>query len=201
MRAAVVMMALALSAPVMPSAMAQNGGDEIVRPANRNVTPPGITPGPPGEGPLVRVPVPPRPPEPPRWRRFFLPVTDDAATFKADGKVIHISGVAPPKVDQMCRLADGTDWPCGRTALYSLRMFLHGRAVECLFPFVEGAADIVAPCRVGGTDLGGWLLTQGWAAPDELATDTYRALAEAARCAGRGMWRGAAPPTACAAIN
>ena len=48
------------------------------------MTPPGVTPGPAGDGPLIREPVPPPPPEPPRWRRFFLPVTTDAATFAVE---------------------------------------------------------------------------------------------------------------------
>jgi endonuclease YncB( thermonuclease family) len=146
----------------------------------------------------VRVPVPARPPDPPRWRRFFLPQTSDAATFQADGKAIHIAGVKPPAVDETCPSRDGGEaWPCGRIALYSLRMFLHGRAVECYFPYVDGAADITAPCRVGSTDLGEWLLRQGWATADDLATDAYRSVADEAKCARRGLWRGTPAPERC----
>jgi endonuclease YncB( thermonuclease family) len=186
--------ALVLSAS---SAIAQNGKVEFVRPADRDVTPPGITPGPAVDGPLVRIPTPPRPPEPPRWWRFTLPTTTDSATFEKDGKTIRVSGVAPPSVDEICPDGNGGDWPCGRTALTNLRKFLHGRAVECYFPFVDGAADITAPCRVGETDIGDWLLAQGWAMPDDLATDAYRSAALAARCAGRGIWRGGPPPQSC----
>jgi endonuclease YncB( thermonuclease family) len=196
--ATVLVVALALSAP---TALAESGKVEIVQPADRNVTPHGVTPGPSVDGPLVRVPAPPKPPEPPRWQRFFLPETIDAATFKIGDDTIRVSGVTPPPADQVCKRADGSDWPCGESALHNLRMFLHGRAVECYFPFVEGAADVVAPCRVGGIDIGSWLLTQGWARPDNLATDEYRHLAEAARCARRGIWQGETPPASCAAIN
>ncbi|MEO8677294.1 MAG: hypothetical protein ABI569_17080, partial [Casimicrobiaceae bacterium] len=65
--AAVLLVALTSSAPA----------EEIVAPATRDVTPSDMTPGPKGEGPLVRDPTPPRPPDPPRWRRFFLPETTD----------------------------------------------------------------------------------------------------------------------------
>jgi endonuclease YncB( thermonuclease family) len=196
--AAVLAAAVALAA--MPAGLAaEEPAVEFVAPADRDVTPPGMTPGPRVDGPLVRQPVPPPPPEPPRWRRFFLPVTIDAATFAVDGRTIAISGVSPPAVGARCPLADGGAWPCGRTALHALRMFLRGRAVECFVPYVEGAVDVVAPCRVGATDLGLWLLEAGWAQPDELATDDYRAAAGAARCAGRGMWRGRAPEAACPA--
>ncbi len=196
--ATVFVLALVLSAP---AALAESGKVEFVQPPDRNVTPAGVTPGPSVDGPLVRVPAPPKPPEPARWQRFFLPETTDAATFKSGEETIRVSGVTPPPVDQVCTRADGSDWPCGRSALHNLRLFLHGRAVECFFPAVEGAAAIVAPCRVGQTDIGGWLLTHGWARPDDLATDEYRRLAEAARCARRGIWQGEPPPASCAAIN
>ena len=195
---AALVLALVCSATV---ALAESGKVEFVDPPDRDVTPAGVTPAPPGDGPLIRVPTPPKPPEPLRWRRFFLPETADAATFRVGDQTIRVSGVAPPPVDRVCRLDDGGDWPCGRTARYSLRMFLRGRAVECYLPSIAGVVDITAPCRVGGTDLGGWLLAEGWATPDDLATDDYRRLADAARCARRGMWRGRTPPASCAATN
>ncbi len=184
---------LALLAVLALPAQAQ----EVVQPADRNVTPPGMTPGPTVEGPLERIAPPPAPPPKPRWNRFFLPETADSATFRTDGKTIHIAGVEPPPVDATCPLADGAPWPCGRTALYSLRRFLHGRAVECYFPQEDGVTEITAPCRVGTSDIGLWLLAQGWARPDDLATDAYRAAASEALCTGRGIWRGQAPPADC----
>jgi endonuclease YncB( thermonuclease family) len=176
-------------------AVAEDG--EIVQPPSRDVTPPGATQGPATDGPLIREKVPPPPPDPPRWRRFFLPTTTDAATFKTDKLTIRVSGVSPPASDQTCRKADGEEWPCGRTALFSLRLFLRGRAIECFFPRPEGIEEVVAPCRVGKTDLGRWLISEGWATPDENATDEYRSLAAAAKCGGKGQWRGNAKPDDC----
>jgi endonuclease YncB( thermonuclease family) len=170
----------------------------ILPPPARDVTPPGVTPGPKVDGPVERIPAPPTPPPEARWWRFFLPATSDAATFAVDGKqTIRVAGVEPPPVDATCPLADGTKWPCGRTALYSLRRFLHGRAIECYFPRIDGVGDITAPCRVGPTDIGLWLLSQGWARPDDLATDEYRGAAKAAVCDQRGIWRGQEPTNDC----
>ncbi len=166
----------------------------VILPSVRNVTPPDMTPGPEVTGPVERVPA---PPPKPRWWRFFLPETTDAATFKADDKTIRIAGVDPPPVDATCPLAAGGSWPCGQTALYSLRRFLHGRAIECYFPESAGVTDITAPCRVGTSDIGLWLLSQGWGRPNDLATDDYRSAATDARCAGRGIWRGETPPADC----
>jgi endonuclease YncB( thermonuclease family) len=183
---------LLLSLPAL-SANAQ----VVILPSVRNVTPPEMTPGPQVDGPLERVVPPPKPPPEARWWRFFLPETTDAATFKAEGKTIRIAGVDPPPVDAACPLAGGRSWPCGRTALYSLRRFLHGRAIECYFPQTSDLVDITAPCRVGTSDIGLWLLSEGWARPNDLATDEYRSAATAALCAGRGIWRGEPPPADC----
>ena len=182
---------------VTPPLHAQDETREIVPRASRDVTPPGATHLPASDTPLTREPVPPPPPDPARWRRFALPRTTDAATFKVDRLTIRVSGVSPPAADQTCRMANGEDWPCGQTALLSLRLFLGGRAVECYFPRPEGVEEIVAPCRVGKTDLGQWLLGEGWATPDSNATSAYRDAARQAECTGKGLWRHAARPSNC----
>lgn len=187
-----ILLALGLLAA---AAVARAAPVEIVQPPSRDVTPPEITPGPKVDGPLVRQPVPPRPPAPARWQRFFLPVTTDAATFQVDNRTIRIAGVEPPPVAAVCP-GGAERWPCGRTALTSFRLFLRGRAVECYFPSSD-ATDITAPCRVGTSDIGLWLLAQGWARPSDLATDAYQKAANDAVCAGRGIWRGTKPDPGC----
>jgi endonuclease YncB( thermonuclease family) len=196
-RSASAQMALViLSAITLVTTASAQFQPEIVAPATRDVTPPGVTPGPTGSGPLVREPTPPRPPDPPRWRKFFLPETSDASTLHVDKRTIRISGVDAPAADAVCQRTDGSGWPCGRAALHAFRMFIGGRAVECYFPAFEEAVDITAPCRIGKTDLGLWLAQQGWVTPSDLATDDYREAAEDARCAERGLWRWTEQPTA-----
>ena len=60
---------------------------------------------------------------------------------------------------------------------------------------------LVAPCRIGKLDIGLWLLAQGWVKPEPSASDDYRKAAEAAHCAGLGLWREAGAPPACASLN
>ncbi len=57
-------LALAVLAIGLTAATAWGAGPELVEPAVRNVTPPGMTPGPEVDGPLIREPVPPPPPDP-----------------------------------------------------------------------------------------------------------------------------------------
>jgi endonuclease YncB( thermonuclease family) len=192
---------LLVAAAGVPAMAQEEPTLEVVPRASRNVTPPGVTPGPEVDGPLVREALPPPPPEPAKWRRFPLPETTDAATFRANRVTIRVSGVDPVPVDQVCRRAGGEEWPCGRTALHSLRMFLRGRAIECYLPPLGQAVEAIAPCRVGQTDLGAWLLRQGWATPNDYATDEYRAAALDGRCHRLGMWQGTTADGTCPATG
>ena len=189
--------ALALLVLLAPGAPPAAADTIIVQPADRNVSPPGVMPIP--AGPLIRQAVPPKPPEPPRWRRYFLPQTPDAATFVVAEASIHVSGVAPPARDETCVAADGGQWPCGASALFALRRFLHGPAVECFFPYVEGESEVTAPCRVGRQDVGLWLLQNGWARASDPVTDDYRAAARTAACGRLGLFRGVPAPADCTA--
>jgi endonuclease YncB( thermonuclease family) len=181
---------------VLALAAAAHADDMVVQPADRDVSPPGVMPIPPG--PLLREPAAPAPPDPPRWRRYVLPQTTDAATFAVPGLTIHLSGVAAPAPTETCTTVDGETWPCGATALFTLRRFLHGRGIECYFPYPEGATDVTAPCRIGREDIALWLLQNGWARSDRLSTDRYRAAALAAACGRLGIWRGSVAPADCA---
>ncbi len=189
--AGAICFAVLLTLPAGP-AMAQ---------AVRDVTPPGFTPPPAiADGPFTRLPGAPPPPIAPRWRRFFLPATLDAATFDIGPRRLQVAGVVPPGVDAACPSpASAADWRCGRAALTALRLMLRGRAVECFFATDAEGDPLVVPCRVGRTDIAVWLAGQGWAEPAADAPEPVRAAAAAGRCAGRGVWRGRADPAACVA--
>lgn len=162
---------------------------EIVAPAARDVTPPGIVPGPAVEGPLTRLEVSAPPPPPPRWHRFFRPLIVEAGLFKVDGRSIRLLGLERLPADALCADDGGSEWSCGRTALMELRRLVRGRAIECNFSTGATGAPLVAPCRVATTDIALWLADRGWARPEADASPEIRAAAHAARCAGRGVWR------------
>lgn len=193
---------VALATPLVPSRADQVHYPEEVPPPSRDVTPPGFTPAPITSGPLIREPLPPPPPEKPRWHRYFLPVTTDAATFVVSGRTIRLAGVDALPRGGVCKLGDGDNWPCGTSALFALRRFLAGRAIECYFLRSDKSDPLVAPCRIGKLDIGLWLLTQGWVKPEPSASDDYRKAADAAHCAGLGLWRAAGDnPQPCPSVN
>jgi hypothetical protein len=196
------LLVVALTMPILPLAHADEVHmPEEVPPPSRDVTPPGVTPAPITSGPLIREPLPPPPPEKPRWHRYFLPETTDAATFLVRDGVIRLAGVDALPRGGVCKLADGSNWPCGTTALFALRRFLGGRAIECFFLRGDKGNPLTAPCRIGKLDIGLWLVTQGWVKAEASAPEDYRKAADAAHCAGLGLWRDSAREASCPATN
>ena len=164
---------------------------EIVPPPDRDVTPPGVTPGPPFDGPLVRGPgrVRPLPPPPMRERRLGRVIATDAGTLAAGALTVTIAHVTAPPLDRSCTDAGGRRWPCGRVARAELRRLLRARAVVCSPPAGPPRRRFTASCRVGHIDIGLWLSQQGWARPTATAPPLYHEAAAAARRAGRGLAR------------
>jgi len=170
----------------------------------RDVTPPGITPGPRVDGPLTRL-APAKPePEPadqPRFERLFNPLVTSAGTLKLRERQIRLAGIAAPEFAARCGDATGP-WPCGRIARAELRRLIRGRAVECALPEGADALPDPADCSVAGQSLSEWLVRFGWAAA---AGERFAGLEAEARSAKRGLWgpgpRAGQPPLAAAAVE
>ncbi len=171
---------------------------EIVPPPDRDVTPPDVTPGPPVEGPMVRAAgrlLPPRPPRP-KKRKLARVIAVDAGTLTAGESTVTIAGILAPGLDETCTDGDGKTWPCGRVARAELRRLIRARAVVC-----EAAPEALpdaftATCRIGNTDIGLWLIAQGWARPLDTAPEAYHDAAEKAEAARRGLGRARGLPGA-----
>jgi endonuclease YncB( thermonuclease family) len=177
------------SAPDPPAASA-----EEVAPAARDVTPPNMIPGPKVEGPLTRLTVPEPQSPPPRWRRFFLPVVEEAGLIRLGKRTVRVEGIAQLTADATCAGGiDGESWNCGREALTALQRLIRARAIECLVSANDNSATLIAPCRLGTFDLALWLATTGWGKPSPGASATVEKAAAAARCARRGLWRDVEP--------
>ncbi len=116
---------------------------------------------------------------------LYRPTVSAAGRVEAQGYRIEINGVDPMDPAENC--GEGANaWPCGAAARTQFRNMLRGRAVTCTVP-EDAPTDVIATtCSVGGEDLGGWLVSQGWARAVE--GGTLVELAEQARNGHRGVY-------------
>lgn len=169
---------------------------EPVRQGLRDVTPQDGVHLPKPEGMLARLPAvvpPPPPPRPPKPANFALPVVVGAGILEAGGETIRLPGILPLAADSQCEGAAGK-WPCGAFARTALQRYLRRRTIDCAAQGERDGGMLVTPCSVGGSDIGQWLVEQGWVRPEG---DRYAQAAAQARKAGRGVWgEGPAPDAA-----
>jgi len=168
--------------------------------APRIVGGPGITPGPfAAPSPLPREAAPPVP-EAPDWSTYRRVTIVGAGEIDLGKRRITLSGIAPPPADRQCRLTQqSAERPCAALALLALRQRVRGLGVQCRFASNAAEDAASADCRIGATDLSLWLIEQGWAEAATDAPEAYGAAEQAARCAAKGLWRGAEPPADCPA--
>jgi endonuclease YncB( thermonuclease family) len=113
----------------------------------------------------------------------------DADTIRVAGRRIRLAGIDAPESRQTCQ-RDGVTWACGRDVAMGLRLRLDGNTVRCRPEGRDRYDRVLAHCRVGDDDIGGWLVSEGMAVA---YTDySWRYLPEEwiARWKGRGLWAG-----------
>ncbi|MCX5478422.1 hypothetical protein OSH08_05370 [Kaistia geumhonensis] len=170
----------------------------------RMVGGPGISPGPLVTGVLEReapqAAEPEAAPSGPQWKTFNQVVVIGAGIINLGGRKVQLDGIIVPASGSTCRTApDEPGFDCAFLSMQALRQRIRARGIECRLDTVEYVGAEPASCRIGQTDLAAWLVEQGWAAPAEDAPDEYRAAEQQARCAGAGIWAGAARPDNCPA--
>ena len=117
----------------------------------------------------------------------------DGDTLELHGERIRLAAIDAPEARQSCELA-GRPWPCGRRAAFALADLVGARTVTCRWRERDRYRRPVATCAVDGTDLGGWLVEQGWALAFRRYGQDYVAQEEQARAARRGLWAGSFVP-------
>ncbi|BCP51681.1 hypothetical protein K32_02980 [Kaistia sp. 32K] len=172
-----------------------------INPAHRNVTAPGMTPAPAGNGPLEREATTKRPAGPARWKTFSPVTVREAGLLDLGPRNVRLAGIVPPDPDRLCHPAatgdPEIDVPCARLAMVALRSRIRAFGVECRVSANDPADPAVAPCRIGKTDLSLWMIEQGWAKAAARAPKPYAAAEKEARCGRRGIWQAGDPPADC----
>ena len=113
----------------------------------------------------------------------------DGDTLEIDGQRIRLFGIDAPEASQTCTIG-GRSYRCGQEAALALSEFTGQRPVACEQRDVDRYGRIVAVCRLGGEDVGAWMVSQGWALAYDRYSCTYDDEELAARANKRGIWQG-----------
>jgi len=117
----------------------------------------------------------------------------DGNTIEIRAHRIKLYGIAAPQSRQLCEAA-GKQYDCGLRSALALATHLAQRTVTCQQMDADPAGHIFALCTAGPEDLGAWMVSQGWALAYRKYTTRYVTDEDAARSAGRGLWRGTFTP-------
>ncbi len=86
----------------------------------------------------------------------------DGDSLEINGERIRLHGIDAPETRQLCRL-DGKPWRCGEDATSALAGKVGRQHVTCQERDRDRYGRMVAKCRVAGSDLGEWMVLNGWA--------------------------------------
>lgn len=128
--------------------------------------------------------------------RGRAPQVIDTGLIDLAGRPVYLYGLRGLRREETCNQPSdhggGSQWNCGQEAWWAARNRIASHWVDCVGRGRGPGGEIFAVCYlggVGGPELNGWLVEQGWArAASDYAQD-YVAAETAARAAGRGIWR------------
>lgn len=110
----------------------------------------------------------------------------DGDTIELGGQRIRLVGLDAPEWDQICSLADGATWSCGRAATERMRELTRGKSLSCAGEGHDRYGRLLATCRTGEIDIAEALVRDGLA----VASGSYQRAESEARGAHRGIWQG-----------
>jgi endonuclease YncB( thermonuclease family) len=88
----------------------------------------------------------------------------DGDTLEIRGERIRLFGIDAPELRQTCpAFVPGGLYRCGERAALVLTGRVGGETVSCEPRLRNWRGRLSAVCRVGETDLGAWLVREGWA--------------------------------------
>lgn len=114
----------------------------------------------------------------------------DGDTIEIHNQRIRIWGIDAFEAAQLC-IRNGKSWRCGQAAANALDAWIGERSVSCIRVDIDRYKRTVARCNVAGTDLGSWLVVNGWALDWPLYSGGfYASYEQRAKDAKVGAWSG-----------
>lgn len=114
----------------------------------------------------------------------------DADTITIGLDRIRLWGVDALEGNQLCQ-RQGSAWDCGKDSTAAMRSYIAGKSVSCKPRGRDRYRRWVATCQVNGDDLGGWLVSNGWALDyPEFSNGYYSKHQSSAKSRSLGIWDG-----------
>ncbi|MER8687112.1 thermonuclease family protein [Mesorhizobium sp. M1136] len=117
----------------------------------------------------------------------------DGDTIEIHGQRVRFNGIDAPESRQLCRDANGAEYPCGRRSAEALDTFLAAsRPLECTFVTWDRYHRFVGDCRrADGAGVAAWMVKHGqaldWPHYSQGAYGGQQAQAQASKI---GLWAG-----------
>jgi endonuclease YncB( thermonuclease family) len=119
----------------------------------------------------------------------------DGDTFDIGRVRIRLWGIDAPESRQTCTNADGQLWRCGAAARTALRTLTTGASLQCISQYRDRDGRQVAKCSIGGRDVAGQLVAQGWVLDyPHFSKGAFQASERQARLKRIGVWQGTVTP-------
>ena len=145
------------------------------------------------------VPPPARQPPPPqeRIRKTPIEIQDgtprvvDADTLQVAGQKVRLQGIDAPESAQSCRQPTGRSYLCGDRATQAVRERIGMGTITCKIEGRDRYNRALGICYTAdGTDLNGWLVSQGYALAYRRYSTKYVPQEDQAKAARAGVWAG-----------
>lgn len=122
-----------------------------------------------------------------------IPEIGDADTVVIGGQKIRLLDMDAPESDQLCLDHKGELWNCGIAARDVLKKETAGKIWDCQTTRLDRDHRWLSSCTVGGQDISGWMVREGWAMSPTHKGYSHRFDAEEklAQAAKAGLWAGA----------
>ena len=129
--------------------------------------------------------------ETPTEIRGTTPRVIDADTLHLAGQKVRLQGIDAPEAAQACRQRSGRSYLCGDRATQALRERIGTGTVTCKIEGQDRYKRALGICYMAdGTDLNGWLVSQGYALAYRRYSTKYVPQEDHAKAAAAGIWAG-----------
>ena len=113
-------------------------------------------------------------------------------TIKLDGRIVRLSGIEAPDLQQLCTQGASKRWKCGEAAQSALERLARGKTVRCIVASTEPSGRALATCTVDGRDLAAEVLKAGHVFSTSGYFGAYASLEAEAKRGKAGLWSGEA---------